>query len=668
MNKTAIIKAISVILIAVTVLCSAMCIPVITRGASEAEAGPDKGVIALVGKDGTVVRLNKEKIIAAEKYPEDFYYIENGKLNISEREYYSLEDMIKKSFPDNDEEFDLLIAGDDAGEQPVRYSRRDVKSMYLFEEEEGIFSVAVYGGEKERWFSSPETITLTDALTLQAEDETGIEDEAGGTGPEDTIFITLPAIRTVSEHKWKQQVDNKYTGLAQEEDGTWYYLVNGKIDTSYTNLVFNYGIWFYVHNGRITWGTDTLAQLNSNGDWYKITNAMIDWGYNGLSYYEDNWFYIKNGVIDWNYSNLVQNYGMWFYVHHGRIDWNYSTLSQLNGTGNWFKVTNGMIDWGYNGLSYYESSWFYIKNGEIDWGYHGLINYYDTWFYVKGGCIDWNYSNLVQNYGMWFYVYHGKIDWGVDTIAQLDGRGNWYKIKNAMIDWNYTGKYSIYGKEYRVVNGVVREYVDGVDVSDHNGYIDWADLKNRGIKFAIIRIGYGNDIEAQDDKMAGYNMQQCEKYGIPYGVYIYSYALNNDDLDSEIRHTYRMIQGRNPVMGIWFDMEDADGYKLRNNMNPYANGNTLTNFCLRFIRGMNARGYYNVGVYANTDYFRNVLNYRAIANEGMVWLAHWGISQPTGEFPSVMWQYGQENINGMQYDKDRIYYDSSLFDHTKWYE
>lgn len=63
--------------------------------------------------------------------------------------------------------------------------------------------------------------------------------------------------------------------------------------------------------------------------------------------------------------------------------------------------------------------------------------------------------------------------------------------------------------------------------------LDWATVKNSGIDFAIIRIGYGDNISAQDDEWATYNMSECMRVGIPFGVYIYSYALDESGAQSE---------------------------------------------------------------------------------------------------------------------------------------
>ena len=165
-----------------------------------------------------------------------------------------------------------------------------------------------------------------------------------------------------------------------------------------------------------------------------------------------------------------------------------------------------------------------------------------------------------------------------------------------------------------------------IDVSSHDGLIDWNRIEEHvGV---IIRIGYGNDIEGQDDKQAIRNMNECERLGIPYGVYIYSYALTSDEVTSEINHTLRMLQGRSPVRGVWFDMEDADGYKESNGLDVYKDGELLTDFCIQFIEAMDKEGY-KTGVYANYN------------------------------MDCMMWQFGAYLIDGHEFDGNIFYADYS---------
>lgn len=198
-----------------------------------------------------------------------------------------------------------------------------------------------------------------------------------------------------------------------------------------------------------------------------------------------------------------------------------------------------------------------------------------------------------------------------------------------------------------------------IDVSGHDGLIDWDSAKEH-IEGVIIRIGYGNDYAYQDDKQAVQNMDECERLGIPYGVYIYSYAMTMRETESEISHTLRMLKGRNPVRGVWFDMEDADEYKKNHGMDVYSEeGRTLlTDICIRFIEEMHSRGYIT-GVYANYDYYKNVLDTnRLYMTEGFnMWLAHWDVEEP--DMDCMMWQFGAYRIGDHEFDGNIYYADYS---------
>lgn len=198
-----------------------------------------------------------------------------------------------------------------------------------------------------------------------------------------------------------------------------------------------------------------------------------------------------------------------------------------------------------------------------------------------------------------------------------------------------------------------------IDVSGHDGLIDWDSAKEH-IEGVIIRIGYGNDYAYQDDKQAVQNMDECERLGIPYGVYIYSYSMTMQETESEISHTLRMLKGHNPVRGVWFDMEDADEYKKNHGMDVYSEEDRtlLTDICIRFIDEMHSRGYIT-GVYANYDYYKNVLDTnRLYMTEGFnMWIAHWDVEEP--DMDCMMWQFGAYRIGDHEFDGNIYYADYS---------
>lgn len=146
-----------------------------------------------------------------------------------------------------------------------------------------------------------------------------------------------------------------------------------------------------------------------------------------------------------------------------------------------------------------------------------------------------------------------------------------------------------------VISGAQKK---GIDVSQHQGKIDWAKVKAAGIEFAIIRCGYGMDQADQDDRRWEYNVSECERLGIPYGVYIYSYATNTTRAASEAQHVLRLLKGHTPSYPVYFDMED-DSTK---NLGKTVLGNIATTFCNKITSAG-----YKVGIYSNLDWRKNVL-------------------------------------------------------------
>lgn len=90
-----------------------------------------------------------------------------------------------------------------------------------------------------------------------------------------------------------------------------------------------------------------------------------------------------------------------------------------------------------------------------------------------------------------------------------------------------------------------------IDVSEHQKEINYSALK--GVDGIILRIGYGDNDSTQDDKYFLRNIAECECLGIPYEVYLYSYADTDKHMHSEIEHIKRLLAGRN--VRPWLDLE-----------------------------------------------------------------------------------------------------------------
>ena len=388
-----------------------------------------------------------------------------------------------------------------------------------------------------------------------------------------------------------------------------------------------------------------------NDEWVCYTAGQRDNSYTGMAVNEYGWWYLTDGEIDWDYTGMACNEYGWWYMNNGALDLSYTGIADVNGEP-WY-VVNGTIDFSYNGMVNASGSWWYLNQNKVDTDFTGLaLNEYG-WWYMNAGEIDFSYTGLGYNEYGWWYVSSGGVD-GTFTGVASNSYGSWY-FENGTINYSYDGEYTYVGITYIVKNGLatsLQKSSVGIDVSKHNGEIDWDAVKADGIKFAIIRVGYGNDDTDQDDVWAVRNMQECERVGIPYGVYLYSYAVNEDEANSEANHILRMLQGFNPVLGVYIDIEDTEYYN-EHNIDPYSSeGRELITRIAVTVMDRVSRAGYTAGVYANWNYFQNVLIQSEI--QAYKWLAWY--KEDTSEVPEgdwIMWQYTSTgHVNGIEGNVD----------------
>jgi lysozyme len=95
-----------------------------------------------------------------------------------------------------------------------------------------------------------------------------------------------------------------------------------------------------------------------------------------------------------------------------------------------------------------------------------------------------------------------------------------------------------------------------IDVSEHQGVIDWEKAMYH-IDGAILRCGYGGDYEDQDDEQFRRNADECTRLGIPFGVYIYSYAKSIQAAQYEADHVLRLIKPYKLSYPVYLDLEES---------------------------------------------------------------------------------------------------------------
>lgn len=189
----------------------------------------------------------------------------------------------------------------------------------------------------------------------------------------------------------------------------------------------------------------------------------------------------------------------------------------------------------------------------------------------------------------------------------------------------------------------------GVDVSEWDYDVDWS-LVAQKVDFAVLRCGFGGDVLSQDDKYYQKNVAGCEKNKINYGVYLYSYATSEIQLDSEINHVKRLLQYCAVLpFCVFLDMEDKSTVELGKSV--------LTGYALKFGDELKKAGY-RTGIYANQNWFNKYLDVAQIKmRDNMVWCAKYSSNPPEIPVSWDMWQYtSRGKIAGIGGDVDCNYW------------
>lgn len=192
----------------------------------------------------------------------------------------------------------------------------------------------------------------------------------------------------------------------------------------------------------------------------------------------------------------------------------------------------------------------------------------------------------------------------------------------------------------------------GIDVSEHNGVIDWEKVKAAGVKFAMIRAGYGqNNI----DKRFIFNISECNRVGIPCGVYWFSYALNAAAAKREAEYCLQAVKPYRLEYPIAFDFE-YDSVRYANDKGVTITKALASEIAEAFCSTIEAAKYYVLN-YANPDYLYRYYT-AEIASKYGLWLAAWN-NHDNPPRDCQIWQHGTGDVNGCsgKVDVDRGYVD-----------
>ena len=194
------------------------------------------------------------------------------------------------------------------------------------------------------------------------------------------------------------------------------------------------------------------------------------------------------------------------------------------------------------------------------------------------------------------------------------------------LDFQYEGRY---------LGCLKAETIPGVDVSYYQGDIDWKQVKESGIEFAIIRLGYrgyGQEGKLAEDKMFHENIQGALDAGLKVGVYFFSQAITVEEALEEADYILKRIKSYDITMPVVFDWEYISAEARTANMDR----ETLTACYVAFCGRIAEAGYTPMS-YFNTYQARDLMDLTQLEDYPF-WLALYS-SRMTFPYRIEMWQY-----------------------------
>ena len=372
--------------------------------------------------------------------------------------------------------------------------------------------------------------------------------------------------------------------------------------------------------------------------------------YKNKKYYADENGYLQGGkiTIDNNiyfFSNLKSIYGQMKYgwqddgIHKFYLD---ETTGVL--------VINKIFE--YKGNKYYANEEGYIQGGFIP--INGELYFFsrakEIYGQLKHG---WQSSDT---FTYWYQDDAGKL---VSGNRIIDGRDYYFNLETKMLDGFKTvnGKTYYYnpdGTQARGVQYMTNKYwkfnestgafekfvrqIRVIDISQHNGDIDWNKVKQSGLVDAVIlRLGFGS---YSYDTRFNTNKAELERLGIPYSIYLFSYAERADQAQEEAEFVINSVRNKNiniasNIFGIYYDLEDWTINSTGQNSYGISK-DTYGDIITTFVNDVERNLCIKTRVYASKNYIET--RFPTGVQGYATWVAQWG-NQITYQGAYEGWQY-----------------------------
>ena len=190
----------------------------------------------------------------------------------------------------------------------------------------------------------------------------------------------------------------------------------------------------------------------------------------------------------------------------------------------------------------------------------------------------------------------------------------------------------------------------GIDVSKYQGVIDWKEVADSGVGFAMIRVGYRSKDtgEMKEDDCARYNLQEANANNIKTGAYFFSTAITEEEAKEEADFVVDLIDAYKITYPVAYNCEGFDDETSRQST---LSKSQRTNIAHAFLEEIENRGYQGM-FYANANELANEAKWETSSLEKhyKIWVAQYkSVSDITQESPEyadsfAMWQYTAKGV------------------------
>lgn len=201
--------------------------------------------------------------------------------------------------------------------------------------------------------------------------------------------------------------------------------------------------------------------------------------------------------------------------------------------------------------------------------------------------------------------------------------------------------------------------IKGIDVSKHNGNVNFEKIKQSGIDFVILRIGYRGYLDGSLNIDTNFiqNYNRAKERGLHVGGYFFSQAKNKNEGIAEREYCLKIIKDNN----IYFDYPVYIDTERANNTHSgradKISNNDRTSALFGFCSNMESNGFYT-GIYRSEQWLKTKTNYNALTIYDK-WVAKWSNFAPSKNYGNYnMWQYSNNyKIDGTRFDISNAYID-----------